>query len=122
MSKKEIIVCDQCGKSGEPFAFAIDEKSFYLDLCRQCYKSLVQPLENLGDKINRKTVVSGSTTRSKASKALSKAPKRAYSGSGRSKEELQAIRDWAKSNKIKVPPRGRIKAEIIQKYDEVKKS
>lgn len=39
-------------------------------------------------------------------------------GSGRSKEELQAIRDWAASNGHEVNPRGRIKADILDAYDE----
>ncbi|MCJ0907043.1 Lsr2 family protein [Rhodococcus sp. ARC_M6] len=34
-------------------------------------------------------------------------------GSGRSTEQLQAIRDWAKQNDYEVLPRGRIKQEII---------
>ena len=41
----------------------------------------------------------------------------ATSGSGRSKETLQAIRDWAAKNGYEVAPRGRIKAEIIDAFD-----
>lgn len=42
---------------------------------------------------------------------------RAASGSGRSKEELQAVRDWAAKNGHEVAPRGRIKSEVLEAYD-----
>lgn len=39
------------------------------------------------------------------------------SGSGRSGEQLKAIRDWAGKNGFDVSPRGRIKAEVIDAFD-----
>ncbi len=40
------------------------------------------------------------------------------SGSGRSAEQLKAIRDWAGKNGFGVsPPRGRIKADVIDAFD-----
>ncbi|ANQ75793.1 MULTISPECIES: histone-like nucleoid-structuring protein Lsr2 [Rhodococcus] len=39
------------------------------------------------------------------------------SGSGRSVEQLKAIRDWAGKNRFDVSPRGRIKADIIDAFD-----
>lgn len=39
------------------------------------------------------------------------------SGSGRSVEQLKAIRDWAGKNGFDVSPRGRIKAEIFDAFD-----
>lgn len=47
---------------------------------------------------------------------------RAPSGSGRSKEELQAIRDWAKKNGHEVSPRGRIAAPVLEAYDQAHSS
>lgn len=41
------------------------------------------------------------------------------SGSGRSKEQLQAIRDWAKRNGYDIAPRGRVKANVIDAFDAV---
>ena len=41
----------------------------------------------------------------------------AVSGSGRSAEQLKAIREWAGKNDFDVSPRGRIKAEIIDAFD-----
>lgn len=37
--------------------------------------------------------------------------------SGRSKEELASIREWAKQNGHEVSERGRIKADILEAYD-----
>lgn len=48
------------------------------------------------------------TTTSTAAKA---------SGSGRSAEQLQAIREWAGKNGFDVSPRGRIKADVIDAFD-----
>lgn len=42
---------------------------------------------------------------------------RPNTGSGRSKEELQAIRDWAVKNGHEVSPRGRIKADVLEAFD-----
>ncbi|MBY6382450.1 Lsr2 family protein [Rhodococcus erythropolis] len=38
-------------------------------------------------------------------------------GSGRSKEQLQAVRDWAVKNGYDVAPRGRVNAEILDAFD-----
>lgn len=110
MSKKEIIICDQCDKKGEDYRFAIEDKSFHIDLCRQCYKSLVQPLENLGDKVGRKTVVSGSTTRAKASKRVS-------SGNGRTPEDRKECRAWAIQRGLMSNAKGAIPKDIWAKFD-----
>lgn len=42
---------------------------------------------------------------------------RASSGSGRSKDELANIREWASKNGHEVSPRGRIAAPILDAYD-----
>ncbi|MGI8416229.1 MAG: histone-like nucleoid-structuring protein Lsr2 [Nakamurella sp.] len=39
------------------------------------------------------------------------------SGGGRGKEQLQAIRDWARKNGYEVSDRGRIAAEIQEAFD-----
>ncbi|WP_208722088.1 histone-like nucleoid-structuring protein Lsr2 [Rhodococcus qingshengii] len=41
----------------------------------------------------------------------------AATGSGRSVEQLKAIREWAGKNGHDIAPRGRIKAEIIDAFD-----
>lgn len=43
---------------------------------------------------------------------------RAPSGSGRSKDELARIREWAQQNGHEVSPRGRIAAPILEAYDQ----
>lgn len=39
------------------------------------------------------------------------------SGSTTSKEKLAAIRAWAAEKNIELPPRGRIKSEIVEQFD-----
>ncbi|MDN5546370.1 MAG: Lsr2 family protein [Rhodococcus sp. (in: high G+C Gram-positive bacteria)] len=39
------------------------------------------------------------------------------SASGRSAEQLKAIRDWAGKNGFDVAPRGRIKADVLDAFD-----
>ncbi|MCZ4547149.1 Lsr2 family protein [Rhodococcus erythropolis] len=39
------------------------------------------------------------------------------SGSGRSAEQLKAIREWAGKNGFEVSPRGRIKADVLEAFD-----
>ena len=39
-------------------------------------------------------------------------------GSGRTKEELQTIREWLKSNDVLVSDRGRIAAKYLKMYDD----
>ena len=51
----------------------------------------------------------------KARTKLSTATK--TSGSGRSVDQLKAIRDWAGKNGFDVSPRGRIKADVIDAFD-----
>ncbi len=48
---------------------------------------------------------------------LSKNAKPTKVGIRRSKEELQAIRDWAATNGLVVAPRGRIAEEIVIRYN-----
>ena len=39
------------------------------------------------------------------------------SGSGRSAEQLKAIREWAGKNEFDVSPRGRIRTDVIDAFD-----
>ncbi|MDF3319803.1 MULTISPECIES: Lsr2 family protein [unclassified Rhodococcus (in: high G+C Gram-positive bacteria)] len=47
---------------------------------------------------------------------------RKASGSGRSAEQLQAIREWAGKNGFDVSPRGRIKADVVDAFDAAHRS
>ncbi|ORI28228.1 hypothetical protein BH686_02895 [Rhodococcus erythropolis] len=57
-------------------------------------------------------VSSAGKARAKTSNAA-----RASSGSGRSVEQLKAIREWAGKNGFDVSPRGRIKVDVIDAFD-----
>lgn len=88
--------------------FSYGNKSYQLDL-RETNLAKFEKL--LNPYIDAAAVVTGGRGRPKG------ASTRAGGGSGRSKEELQSIRDWATNEGYEVSPRGRIKAEIIEAYD-----
>ncbi|WP_455710519.1 Lsr2 family DNA-binding protein [Rhodococcus globerulus] len=50
-------------------------------------------------------------------KTRAKTPVARASGSGRSAEQLRAIRDWAGKNGFDVSARGRIKADVVEAFD-----
>ena len=52
-------------------------------------------------------------TRGKGTARSSSAPRRSRTSSS----EAQAIREWARENNIEVSDRGRIKAEIVEQYN-----
>lgn len=90
--------------------FSLDGTQYEIDLTNKEADELRKALKKYTDVARRqasrpRTTSSGSTRRS--------------GGSGRSSEELQAIRDWANSNGYDVSSRGRIKQEIIDAYDAV---
>jgi hypothetical protein len=95
----------------QKFEYSWEGKDYVLDLRPTNAEKL--------DKL-MKPYLEASTEVGKAAKrtrSTSTASGRAPSGSGRSKEELQAVRDWAAKNGHEVSPRGRIKAEILEAFD-----
>lgn len=89
-----LVLCDDCGEKGQEHSVSLDGKTYSLDLCPACWKKHTSALVTLASP-----------------------GKRAYSGSGRSKEELAAIRAWAKSKKMPVGEKGRINKTILDAYD-----
>lgn len=104
-----ILIDDMSGEElpdgeGRRVTFGFEGVTYQLDLSDEH----LQELEDaLAPYIEAGTKVSSS----------SKPRQRAASGSGRSSEELQAIRDWANENGYDVAPRGRIKKEVIEAYE-----
>ncbi|MBM4644757.1 Lsr2 family protein [Rhodococcus hoagii] len=66
-------------------------------------------------------VESGRRVSRSSGRASGGASKRPGTGSGRSKEELANIREWAGKNGHEVSPRGRIPAPVLEAYDEAHK-
>lgn len=72
--------------------------------------------KKLDDAINKYVAAARKATGGRRSRS-STSSSRASSGSGRSKDQLAAIREWATKEGHEVSPRGRIKAEIIEAFD-----
>ncbi|KAB2584362.1 Lsr2 family protein [Rhodococcus erythropolis] len=82
--------------------YTIDLRDSNVDKLEKALKPYIEAAQKIG--VARKTRKGSGTPN-------------AASGSGRSKEQLQAIRDWAVKNGFEVAPRGRIKAEVIDAFD-----
>ncbi|MFI2837529.1 Lsr2 family protein [Mycolicibacterium sp. PDY-3] len=104
------------GLGGGTVEFSFDGKHYTVDLGVKNRDAFRKDIDKW---VKVATEVEAPSRRSSADGAK---PKRAPSGSGRSPEELQAVRDWAAKKGIDVAPRGRIKAEILAQFDEEHKS
>ena len=93
----------------ETIDFTWEGSSYTIDLRPENAAKFRKDLEKW---VAAATKVTGRRGRPKASGT------RAPSGSGRSKEELGAIRDWLKKEGHEVNDRGRIRADLIALYEE----
>lgn len=90
------------GTGGGSVEFSINGAEYTIDLTAKEVDKLNKALETYVDSATRH----GGRRKIKQS-----------SGSGRGKEQLQAIRDWARKNGHEVSDRGRIAAEIQEAFD-----
>lgn len=91
--------------------FALDGTEYEIDLTTKEVAEFRKTLKKYTDVARRQA--------SRPRISSSGSSTRRSSGSGRSSEELQAIRDWANSNGYNVSSRGRVKQEILDAYDAV---
>lgn len=119
MARKEITLTEYYDDiDGKPasedelstFEFSFQGATYTIDL-RETNAAKFE--KALSPYLNAATKISGGRGRPKGSGTAT----RKAGGSGRSKEQLQAIRDWATNEGYEVSPRGRIKAEIIEAFD-----
>lgn len=128
MAKKVIRIDDVDGKEIDanfevpPVAFSFMGKNYEIDLRQANVEKFEKDLESW---IKAATEVEeaprGPGRRPRAASPQASGGSRPNTGSGRSKEELQNIRDWAVKNGHEVSPRGRIAAPILEAYDEAHK-
>jgi hypothetical protein len=112
MAQRVILVDDLDGSEGaETLRYSVDGQEYEIDLSesnaekfRSAFKSYIEKSRP----VERESVPysGGGGRRSRRSSA-----------SGRSKEDLSAIRAWAETQGHDVAPRGRIKKDIIEAYD-----
>ncbi|SIS11212.1 histone-like nucleoid-structuring protein Lsr2 [Williamsia sterculiae] len=91
-------------------AFSYNGKSYEIDLTDKNaakFDKAIQPFVDAAAEVKGQ--------RGRGRKAASDG--RSNTGSGRSKDQLAAIREWAGKNNYDVSPRGRIRAEILDAFD-----
>ncbi|WP_440220941.1 histone-like nucleoid-structuring protein Lsr2 [Dietzia sp. MNB45] len=97
---------EELGESGESIQFSIGSDQYQVDLSDDeaaAFHEALQPY------IDVATKTAGRGVRKSGGGRQS-------SGTGMSKDELQAIRNWANENGYEVSNRGRIKQEIVDAY------
>ena len=97
----------------ETITFGLDGASYEIDLNEKNAKKLRDALANY---MAHARVLGGRAGRARASGV--RATKVAARSTGASREQLAAIRDWARSNGYEVADRGRVRAEVIQAFED----
>lgn len=106
------------GTAGGPIEFSLGETFYRIDLNEKNTAKLQKALAPFIEKAEEVeppkpepvTIITPRTTRRSSSGD-------GGGGSGRTKEELDTIRTWARQNGHEVADRGRIKGEIIAAFD-----
>jgi hypothetical protein len=106
--KVEVTLVDDLdgGAADETVSFAIDGTSYEIDLSgknAQKLRDAVTPFLGAARKVGRVSARSGGRGRSGGSATVDR-------------EQNQAIREWAKKKGLNVSERGRIPAEIVERY------
>jgi len=89
--------------NGRTITFAVDGVEYEIDLAEQQANKFAEALE---------TYVAHA--RKVGGRRAPSTPNRP--GKSQRDYDPKAVREWAKSNKIELPPRGRIPADVIQKF------
>lgn len=95
----------------KPITFALEGQEYEIDLVEKNADRLRSALQEFIDKarpVERRPVVSLASERTSR--------RRSSGSSGR--DDIHEIRQWAQANGYDVSPRGRIKKEIMEAYDQ----
>ena len=92
------------------FTFAIDGTHYEIDLSSQNIKEFHEAIAGFVESA-RKIKASGPGRRARMTSPST-------SGSGRSREQVQAVREWARQQGHSINDRGRIPASIQQAFDQ----
>lgn len=96
------------GKAVETVSFALDGRSYEIDLSK---KNAAALRKALGD-----FTAAARKVRSGARPATGRATKAGAAGETGSGVDARAVREWAQENGITVSARGRVPAEIVEQY------
>ncbi len=126
MARKEIIVDDIDGTElqegqGETIVFSVSGIYYQLDLGQKSLDKFHKALQPFVDKAEtlkpERSPLAGPRRAVDQALKLHKAKLKAEKNGGMSKEQRDAIRDWANNNGYTVGDRGRIKGEIIEAFE-----
>jgi hypothetical protein len=98
------------GDAEETVKFGLDGIQYEIDLSKKNANKMREALAqyiSAGTKVGRGGVLAGGRA----------ATGRARSGAASDRDQNRAIREWAQSKGIKVSDRGRIKQEIVDRYN-----
>jgi len=98
------------GDAEETVKFGLDGIQYEIDLSKKNankMRDLLSPYLSAGTKIGRGGVLAGGRTTAV----------RARGGAGGDRDQNRAIREWAQSKGIPVSDRGRIKQEVVDRYN-----
>jgi hypothetical protein len=98
------------GEADETVKFALDGVQYEIDLSKKNatkLRDVIAPYVSAGNKIGRGGVVVGGRA----------ASARGRGGAAADREQNRAIREWAQGKGIKVSDRGRIKQEVVDRYN-----
>lgn len=96
------------GAAAESVAFSLDGKSYEIDLSEKNAAALRDAFAPFVGSARRAGGAAASRPRMSA---------RVSTGTGRSREETTAIREWASANGLKVSDRGRISSTVLDAYE-----
>lgn len=121
MAKKVItqLIDDLTGEAvedGESIQFTWEEQRYEIDLGEknaEAFKKIMKTYVDAAAEIQPEPLVPA-PRRTRASSGAK--------GAGRSKEELQAIRDWARAQGQEINDRGRIAQSVQDAYDEAQRA
>ena len=97
------------GDADETVKFGLDGIQYEIDLSKKNatkIRDVLAPYVAAGTKVGRGGVLAGGRSAT-----------RGRSGAGADRDQNRAIREWAQSKGIKVSDRGRIKQEIVDRYN-----
>jgi Lsr2 len=100
-------------EAAETVKFAIDGKSYEIDLSKSNANELRRTLRPY---IDRSRAARRTTAARRAGASGRRGPSRRSEGYDRTE-----VRAWAKANRIKVAPRGRISNEVVERWREASK-
>lgn len=123
MARVTRYVDDMTGKEieegqGGPVRFSLQDDYYEMDLSNDSLAKLEKLLQPYMDKamVSEAPRVVEAPARGRGRRAAV-APSPGRGGSGLSKDQLDAIRAWARANGYEVADRGRIKGEIIEAFE-----